>query len=150
MGEKVAMKILYKVLCIVFLFSLLVSVFGCEREWHLTVVDPDVNHFEFCISRFADCKGDGVTLAGLNIDEVSESGELKRTMWVIAPESGTELKKVTYGVAPQGYKETLKAVPLEIGKIYSVLGRYFFRLKQTEGHTIAEVYNLEEFNKKFK
>lgn len=73
-----------------------------------------------------------------------------KTMWVITPESGAALKKVTYGVVPQGYKETLSAAPLKMGKIYSVLGRYFFRLKQAEGRTIAEVYNLEEFNKKFK
>lgn len=146
MSYKIPHRILYTaIICGFFLLST-----GCEREWHFTLIRPIADNPRFCISRYSDCKGNGVTLAGLNIDEVNEKGELIRTMWVIVPESSSALKKLTYGIVPKGYKETTKAIPLEIDKIYSVLGRYYFRLKRSDSSIEAEIYNIEEFNKKFK
>jgi hypothetical protein len=137
----------------IILFTLVVvmTLLGCEREWHFTVTDlTNYNYPKFCISRHENCKGEGVSLAGLNIDEVNEKGELIKPMWTITAVGNKDLKNIVYGTAPEGFDEASKAVPLEIDKLYSVQSSFYFQLMRVGGNVQAVVYNHQEFNEKFK
>lgn len=126
------------------------TIFGCERNWYVALTGNNEKDLKICISQYEDCEGGGVILAGLHIDEVNEKGELVKPMWVIIPEQKVPVREFTYGQIPNGYKETLKAVPLEYGKIYSILGRFFFKIIRTNDGIKIDTYNLKEFNEKFK
>jgi hypothetical protein len=124
---------------------------ACQQVWYLTVIDDsDLNHPRFCFSRFRNCVGSGPSLAFLSIDEVGEEKQFIRPMWQIERVEDELLNEITYGVAPKGYKEVMKARPLEVGKWYSVKSEYFFRLTKSGDQNQVEVISLKEFSKKIR
>jgi hypothetical protein len=135
----------------ILLLQVLFILGACQQVWYLTVIDDsDLNHPRFCLSRFANCEGYGPRIALLMIDEVDEERHTIRAMWAIDRVEDVALKEVTYGAAPKGYKEVMKAKPLEIGKWYSVDSAYFFRLSRSGNQNKVEVISLKEFSKKIK
>ena len=70
-------------------------------------------------------------------------------MWEIIPVENTDVTKLIYGEAPKGYKELYPAKPIEIGRIYSVHGEYYFRIIERNSKYIAEVFDYKEFCNKF-
>ena len=110
------------------IFLIIMLLFGCEQIWYFTVIDvSEPGHPRFCISRYKNCKGHGIGFSVFEIDEVNEKGKFIRTVWEIHPIKNVDISKVINGTPPHGYKEMMKAVPLEIGKIYRVHGKYFLR-----------------------
>ena len=120
---------------------------GCERVWYLSVIRHDAKQPVFCISRWANCKGDDVSLAFIGIDEVNQDGLPIKAMWVIEPTSNVHIKELTYGTVPAGYKETYPMVPLEMNKIYAVQLKYYFRIKQVNDRVEVEVFDRGEFDR---
>ena len=92
----------------------------------------------------------GVGFAILDFSEVNTNNEIIKRMWDIEAVENTDIKTLVYGQSPNGYRELYPAKPLEIGKIYSVHGKYFFRIVEKQSIYIAEVYNFEEFYDKIK
>lgn len=137
---------------LILITSLVVTIFfGCEREWHFTITDlSNYNYPKFCISHSESCKGDGVSLASLNIDEVNNKGDLIKPVWTITAIGRKNLKNVVYGIAPEGYKENSKAVPLELNKLYSVQNSFYFQIVKIGEKVDVELYDYQEFNQKFK
>jgi hypothetical protein len=119
---------------------------GCPRVWHFAIIDAkDPTHPVFCFSRLENCKGKGVDFSFMPIDEVNEKGSVLKKMWEIRPIKDQALNRVTYGEIPEGYRETMKALPLETGKWYSVQYTYFFRISKRDSQNKCEVYNHEKF-----
>ena len=131
---------------IILLFSFVVLLSGCERVWFFTITDiADQSHPVFCISRYKHCEGKGIGFSYFEISEVDMNGKMLKAVWSIQPIENKTISKLTYGTTPQGYKEIKKANPLELNKIYSVNGMYFFKMVLSGNTVKAEVYNLSEF-----
>jgi hypothetical protein len=135
--------ILFFTICILFILL------GCEREWYFSLLDvTNYKYPKFCVSSNETCKGDGVSFASLNIDEVNENGVLIKPMWVITAVERKNIKIVEYGKEPEGFRENSKAIPLEIGKYYSVNSSFYFKFIKIEGNIKVLLFNQEKFNKK--
>ncbi len=84
----------------------------------------------------------------LDIQEVDRKGKYIRPVWVIEPVQNVDVKNLCYGKAPPGYKEIIKAVPLELDKFYlfypSSMGCYF-RIVRENIEIKAEIYTRSEF-----
>jgi hypothetical protein len=83
------------------------------------------------------------------IDEVDEKGERLKRMWELTPIGNRNIKKMVYGIPPEGYSESKKAEPLEQNKWYSISDEYYFRIVLDSGKPKAEVLSRREFLKKF-
>jgi hypothetical protein len=89
---------------------------GCPRTWHLTIIDvSDPTHPHFCISRYKNCRGHGIGFDIVDIWEVSEKGEDIKLMWAIEPVTNSRIKELVYGIPPQGFKQKMTPIPLEVG-----------------------------------
>jgi hypothetical protein len=136
---------------VILLLQVLFILSACQQVWYLTVTDAsDLNHPQFCFSRFDNCEGYGPRIDYLMIDEVDEERHMIRPMWRIESVEDVPLKEVTYGFTPKGYGEVMKAKPLEVGKWYSVQSAYFFRLTKSGDQNQVEVISLKEFSKKIR
>lgn len=130
------------------LLSISISLSSCQQTWYFTIKDiADPSHPVFCVSKHDNCKGQGLTFTVLDIDEVDNSGNKIKSMWVVEPRQNIPLKEVKYGVTPAGWKEIVPAQPLEVGKYYSIHGTYFFRFKIDGGKIKSEVYTHYDFYK---
>ena len=84
----------------------------------------------------------------LIVQEVDHKGNLIRPVWIIVPFQNVNVKNLCYGKAPEGYKEKIKAIPLELDKFYlfypSGMGCYFRIVRKNE-EMKAEIYTAPEF-----
>jgi len=122
---------------------------GCQRVWYLSVVDTINYHYPvFCISENKNCRGKGVGLPVLAFFEVNERGEEVKTMWLVEPIKNLDVKKVIYGKPPEGWREKSPALPLEIGKQYSLNDKFFFRFSKENTTIVVEIeHNIEFYSK---
>ncbi|MFH2045180.1 MAG: hypothetical protein ABIK92_08530 [Pseudomonadota bacterium] len=123
------------------LFFLFLFIVGCPKKWYFSIIDtsnPTQPHF--CFSTSEKCKGSGVKFAFIDIREVNEKEEFIKKMWWLEPTSNDGVNHVIYGNIPKGYNEVIPAVPLEIGKYYSVCGIYFFRLVEVGDSIKYEIF----------
>jgi hypothetical protein len=135
----------------ILLLQVLLILGACPRVWHFSVTDTrDMSHPRLCFSRFENCVGHGVSDGFLEIEEVDQNGKILRSMWQIERVGDERLNEVTYGIVPKGYKEVMKAKPLELGKWYCVENTYYFRLSKSGDQGRAEVTNFEGFSRKMK
>lgn len=127
---------------------------GCPQQWYFSITDlSDPSHPHFCISRskvFKCTKAYGVSFQNFGIWESNKNGEYFKMVWGIEAVSNTEINKLIYGVTPEGYKETMKAIPIEIGKIYIMDNLRYFRLIKDEEAIKAEIYSYKEFVNKYR
>jgi len=138
---------LFAIWLFAFLFLL-----GCQDKWYFEITEfSDPSHPRFCLSHREGCRGQGIKPPGLAVHEVNERGEYIREMWIVEYTKDTYVKEVTYGITPEGYKEKVKAIPLEIDKLYAIQGGvYYFRLLMFKGKVISEVYSDDQFYKEFR
>jgi hypothetical protein len=137
------------------LLSVATILVGCQQEWHFKVTNlRDPNNPHFCISRsmtFECVDAYGVSFSRLGIWESNKKGDYVKQVWGLEADEGgdSKISALIYGVAPEGYQETMKARPIELGKIYIMDNLRYFRLIKS-GNTIeAEIYSHKEFVDKF-
>lgn len=138
-------------LSVLLLLCAAILLYGCLRVWYFKIVNtdnPQYPQMEFSMSKVFSWKGVGFAI--LDFSEVNTNNEIIQRMWDIEAVENTDIKTLAYGQSPNGYRELYPAKPLEIDKIYSVHGQYFFRIVEKQSRYIAEVYNFEEFYDKIK
>jgi hypothetical protein len=145
------MRVCLNRILLVIVTSLSLVICACPRVWYFTVTDAsDFTQPEFCFSSSGGCVGSGTYDGFIQIDEVNERGEEIKSMWQLQRTGDKPLKKLLYGVVPEGYIQRMEPEPLEIGKWYTVESTYFFRLNIQQGKISSEVYDFDDFIKKVK
>ena len=99
----------------------------------------------FCVNLSKNCKGKGLSFNLLVVSETDEDGHDIRPMWAIEPREDAPLKEITYGTVPNGWREVKPVIPLEVGKIYSVNGRYYFWFIKEGNKVRAEIEEVTDF-----
>ncbi|MDX9763231.1 MAG: hypothetical protein RBT82_14380 [Desulfomonilia bacterium] len=138
-------------IAVIFLFS------GCVQQWKFFITDAsDYRYPEVCIVRgglwtglgrdLGQCWGDAVFFNPVTIYETNEKREKIEKMWSIGlTTSSRPIKGIKYGTVPEGYIEREPALPLELGKIYSIDSSYFFRFKEKAGKIEMEDWRSSSF-----
>ncbi|MHC1727504.1 MAG: hypothetical protein AB9866_16135 [Syntrophobacteraceae bacterium] len=109
----------------------------------------DPTHPRFCISHSRGCRGKGISPPVFVVQEVDIKGVYLRNMWALEFERDVLLKEIIYGTLPDGYREKMKAIPLQVNRFYSIQGGvYFFRLVYVGGKVVPEIFSHENFHLK--
>ena len=124
---------------------------ACPKEWHIAIVGmEDAMSPVFCVSELSNCSGSGVGLSEFFLAAVDDAGNytdahgIKEPMWIIEPAKDVVLNRFTYGIVPDGWRETLASKPLRIGQWYTV-GTHYFKLQRVGNEIQAEMLEPEEF-----
>jgi hypothetical protein len=150
MCEGVKFSVKTKWIAIVFIITI-VCLQACQDVWYFSIVDSNNSQYPtLCFGRFKNCSGPGQQFSLLDIYEIDSAGQFVVAMWELEPTKNMSIKKVVYGTPPDGYKETMKAKPLELGKWYSVHDTYFFRIFRVGDRIESEVIDREGYVEKFK
>ena len=140
-------------LLVLIVLSATIVLVGCQQEWHFKITDlSDPSNPQFCISRsktFECSNAYGVAFSSFGIWESNEKGEYIKQVWGLEATEDSAISVLIYGAAPKGYKETIKSLPIEVGKIYIMDNLRYFRLIKSGGTIEAEIYNHKEFVAKF-
>jgi hypothetical protein len=125
------LKLTYVISLITIVMPLTSILSGCQQEWNFTITDlSNPSHPHFCISRsraFKCTEAYGVSFSRLSIWESNKQGEYIKQVWGVEAVGNSKISKLIYGVVPKGYKETIEAIPIEIGKIYIMDNLRYFR-----------------------
>lgn len=140
-------KVIYRCRSVVLAFVVAPLVLcACERVWYLTVEAVTNGRPEFCFTRSAGCKGEGVQFSSIIIAEVDKNDAVLSQIWALQPKAAQPqdyvIKHLAYGVVPKGWAEDRPAPSLRDGAYYSVNGQFIFALS-AEG--TATVYSLADF-----
>ena len=131
--------------------ALLLFVTGCTKQWFLSVENSPENRPVFCFSMQSNCAGDAVQFASIVISEVDPAGNITGVVWSIQGASNQsedyQVKKLTYGVVPTGWREDVVPQQLRVGVSYTAMGNFFFRLSSAGKY---EVLSREQFFAKLK
>ena len=138
-------KKLWFILNIVLVFQL----YSCHPTFYIKITDiSNPSHPCFSISQsrvFPWARGMGNVL---EIQEVDRKGKYIQAVWVIEPVQNVDVKKLCYGKAPAGYKEIIKAIPLNLDKFYLFypggMGCYFIFVRENN-EIKAKIYTRSEF-----
>ena len=103
---------------------------ACSRVWYLSIAATNSSTPVLCFSAAKNCRGDGVQFYSIDISEVNKKGEAVSVAWSIQGKSNRTndyvLKRLTYGVLPNGWIEKEPARRLQPGKFYSVEEEFYF------------------------
>lgn len=113
-------------------FFLACFLVACQKDWDLMIVGDKVGNAVFCFSLLlGQCtdRGDQFN-TGIRIDQVDPKGDKIQSMWSINCLPGNPdnciLKRLEYGLLPQGWEEQQPAEPLSNNTYYSVNDYYYF------------------------
>lgn len=110
-------------------FIVLITIWACRPIGRLSILDiSDPSHPVICISRDPHCIGALLSYSILNIEEVGRNNRTIKEMWWIEKVDSDKKFVTKYGELPFGWRESKKAVPLELNKIYSVNRDYYFSI----------------------
>lgn len=113
-------------------FIVLITIWACRPIGRLSILDiSDPSHPVICISRDPHCIGALLSYSILNIEEVGRNNRTIKEMWWIEKVDSDKKFVTKYGELPFGWRESKKAVPLELNKIYSVNRDYYFSIYKT-------------------
>ena len=104
---------------LILIVILIFQLYSCHPTFYVKITDiSDPSYPCFSISQskvFPWASGIGNML---DIQEVDRKGKYIKPVWIIEPVQNVDVKSLCYGKAPQGYKEIIKAVLLELNKFY--------------------------------
>lgn len=110
-------------------FIVLITIGACRPIGRLSILDiSDPSHPVICISRDPHCIGALLSYSIINIEEVDLSDRTIKKMWWIERVDSDKKFVTKYGELPFGWRESKRAVPLELNKIYSVNRDYYFSI----------------------
>ena len=121
---------------------------GCQREWHLEVIDiSDIRYPSMRVYTRSLFGKHGIGFAFLTIEEIDKKVQRIRFMWDIERISDAEIFEFKYGIVPAVYRERIKPEPLEVGKYYRINGSQIVFIDKTEFGIKPRIYTLNEFYK---
>jgi hypothetical protein len=132
---------------------LVFQLYSCHPTFYIKITDiSDPSHPCFSVSQSKFLLWSKGMWNTLDISEVDKKGNRIRPVWIIEPVENVNIKNLCYGKIPDGYKEVIKAIPLELNKFYLFypmgMGSYF-RITRKKSEIKAEVYTRTEFYNKF-
>lgn len=147
---RLVLSVLFGIVKYTFICLVLIYQIGCHDNWYFQITDiHDLSHPRFCISHYTDCRGRGISPFIFVIQEVDLKGSIIKDMWIIEFEKDVILKEIIYGIPPDGYKEKIKAIPLQADRFYSIQGgAYYFRLMHVDGKIVPEVWSYNDFHER--
>lgn len=112
----------------------IINICSCRPIGRLSILDiSDPAHPVICISRDPHCIGALLSYSIISIDEVGQDNRTIKEMWWIQRVDSDRKFVTKYGVLPQGWDGDKPALPLELNKVYSMNGDYYFSIYKVNG-----------------
>lgn len=128
------------------LFLGIVLLLACTQKWQIAVVGENSLGPILCFARGSECTAEGIQLSTISVREVTPSGGVADTAWLLQGSSDVRddfvVRRLDYGTPLKGWSELVPAKPIKVNVFYSLNGEYYFIRDEANRY---RVYSRGEF-----
>lgn len=113
---------------------------GCLKAFKISIVQKPYTPPIFRLHVDSVTRDRGIEISDFSVWHMIDPKKAPERVWVIESETPIEVKEITYGVIPLGFKERVPVSPLIAGETYEIssgmagkVGRASFRVISTIG-----------------